>query len=98
MARVLFITGFNRSGTTLLTSAVTQAARARTLTVGDLARHMPSMHRFLAAASRQGTVTDRGVDRLPVSESTPEENCWLLNEATGGLSSGTRAAPAGRLD
>jgi len=98
MARVLFVTGFNRSGTTLLTSAVTQAARARTLTVGDLARHMPSMHRFLAAASRQGKVTDRGVDRLPVSESTPEEYCWLLNEVTGEMAFGTRAAQAGVLD
>jgi len=95
---VLFVTGFNRSGTTLLTSAVTQAARARTLTVGDLARHMPSMHRFLAAASRQGKVTDRGVDRLPVSESTPEEYCWLLNEVTGEMAFGTRAAQAGVLD
>ncbi|HEX9624429.1 MAG TPA: sulfotransferase [Streptosporangiaceae bacterium] len=83
MARVLFITGFNRSGTTLVTSAVTQAKQARTLTVGDLARHMPSVKRFLATASKQGNVIDRGVDRLPVSESTPEEYCWLLKEVTG---------------
>ncbi len=94
MARVLFITGFNRSGTTLVTSAVTQAARARTLTVGDLARHMPSVQRFLAAASRHGTVTDRGVDRLPVSESTPEEYGWLLNAVTGDFAFGTQAAQA----
>jgi len=83
MARVIFITGFNRSGTTLVTSAVTQAARASTLTAGDLARHMPSVQRFLTAASKQGVVTDRGVDRLPVSESTPEEYGWLLNAVTG---------------
>ncbi len=97
MARVLFITGFNRSGTTLVTSAVTQAARGRTLTVGDLARHMPSVQRFLAAASRHGTVTDRGVDRLPVSESTPEEYGWLLNAVTGSFAFGTQAAQAGVL-
>jgi hypothetical protein len=97
MARVLFITGFNRSGTTLVTSAVTQAARARTLTVGDLARHMPSVQRFLAAASKHGTVTDRGVDRLPVSESTPEEYGWLLNAVTGDFAFGTQAAQAGVL-
>jgi hypothetical protein len=92
MAGVLFITGFNRSGTTLITSAVTQAARARTLTVGDLARHMPSVRRFLTAASKHGTVHDRGVDRLPVSESTPEEYGWLLNAVTGDFAFGTRAA------
>jgi hypothetical protein len=97
MAGVLFITGFNRSGTTLVTSAVTQAAGARTLTVGDLARHMPSVQRFLAAASRHGTVTDRGVDRLPVRESTPEEYGWLLNEVTGDMAFGTQAAQAGVL-
>ena len=97
MARVLFITGFNRSGTTLITSAVTQAARARTLTVGDLARHMPGVRRFLAAASKYGTVTDRGVDRLPVSESTPEEYGWLLNAVTGDYSFSAQAAHAGVL-
>jgi sulfotransferase family protein len=98
MARVLFITGFNRSGTTLVTSAVTQATQARTLTVGDLARHMPSVRRFLATASKHGTVIDRGVDRLPVSESTPEEYCWLLNEVTGEFVFDAQAAKTGVLD
>lgn len=97
MARVLFITGFNRSGTTLVTSAVTQATRANTLTVGDLARHMPSVQRFLTAASKQGVVTDRGVDRLPVSASTPEEYGWLLNAATGDFAFGQQALQAGVL-
>jgi hypothetical protein len=98
MARVLFIMGFNRSGTTLVTSAVTQAAHARTLTVGDLARHMPSVRRFLAAASKHGTVIDRGVDRLPVSESTPEEYCWLLNAVTGEFTFDPQAEQARVLD
>jgi hypothetical protein len=97
MAGVLFITGFNRSGTTLITAAVTQAARARTLTVGDLARHMPSVRRFLTAAGKHGTVTDRGVDRLAVSESTPEEYGWLLNAVTGDFAFGAQAAQAGVL-
>lgn len=97
MARVLFITGFNRSGTTLVTSAVTRAARARTLTVGDLARHLPSLRRFLATASRNATASDRGVDRLPVSESTPEEYGWLLNATTGDFAFGPQAARAGVL-
>ena len=98
MTRVLFITGFNRSGTTLLTSAVTSATQARTLTVGDLARHMPSVRRFLATAAKHGTVIDRGVDRLPVSESTPEEYCWLLKEVTGEFVFDAKAAQAGVLD
>ena len=98
MAEVLFVTGFNRSGTTLVTSAVTQAARARTLTVGDLARHMPSVQRFLAAGSKRGTVTDRGVDRLPVTESTPEEYGWLLHAATGDFAFGAQAAQCRVLD
>jgi hypothetical protein len=98
MTRVLFITGFNRSGTTLLTSAVTSATQARTLTVGDLARHMPSVRRFLATAAKHGTVIDRGVDRLPVSESTPEEYCWLLKEVTGEFVFDAKAARAGVLD
>lgn len=98
MARVLFITGFNRSGTTLVTAAVTQAARARTLTVGDLARHMPSVRRFLTMACKQETVIDRGVDRLPVTASTPEEYCWLLNAVTGEFAFDPQAAQAGVLD
>jgi hypothetical protein len=98
MARVLFITGFNRSGTTLMTSAVTQATQARTLTVGDLARHMPSVKKFLATASKHGTVIDRGVDRLPVSESTPEEYCWLLKSVTGEFVFDSKAAETGVLD
>lgn len=97
MARVLFITGFNRSGTTLVTSAVTQAAQARTLTVGDLARHMPSVRRFLTAASKHGMVTDRGVDRLPVSEWTPEEYGWLLNDVTGDFAFSAQVAQSGVL-
>jgi Sulfotransferase family len=98
MARVLFITGFNRSGTTLVTSAVTHATGANTLTVGDLARHMPSVRRFLATASKQETAIDRGVDRLPVSESTPEEYCWLLKAVTGEFVFDAQAARAGVLD
>ncbi len=97
MARVLFITGFNRSGTTLITTAVTQAAAARTLTVGDLARHLPSLRQFLDRAAKHGTVTDRGVDRLPVSESMPEEYCWLLNAVTGDFAFGEKAARDGVL-
>jgi sulfotransferase family protein len=97
MARVLFITGFNRSGTTLVTAAVTQAERASTLTVGDLARHMPSVRRFLASTSKHGTVTDRGVDRLPVGASTPEEYGWLLNAVTGDFAFGTRPGQADLL-
>lgn len=97
MARVLFITGFNRSGTTLVTSAVTEAACAATLTVGHLARRMPTVERFLATARKQATAPDRGVDRLPVSDSTPEEYGWLLRAATGEYAFGAQARETGVL-
>ncbi|OLB73624.1 MAG: hypothetical protein AUI14_25705 [Actinobacteria bacterium 13_2_20CM_2_71_6] len=97
MARVLFITGFNRSGTTLVTTAVTEAARATTLTVGHLARHMPSIDEFLTTSQKEGTAPDRGVDRLPVNESTPEEYGWLLNAKTGEMEFGAKAAESGVL-
>ncbi len=97
MAHVLFITGFNRSGTTLVTSAVAEASGAATLTVGDLARHMPSVNRFLTSARKQATAPDRGVDRLPVSESTPEEYGWLLQAATGEPAFGAQARESGVL-
>jgi hypothetical protein len=92
VVRVLFVTGFNRSGTTLVTTAVTEAAQARTLTVADLARHMPSVDRFLATVRKRGTVVDRGVDRLPVNDATPEEYGWLLHAQTGEYAFGAAAA------
>jgi len=88
---VLFVSGFNRSGTTLVTSAVTAAAHATTLTVGDLARHMPSVDEFMRAAEKRDTPPDRGVDRLPVTESTPEEYGWLLRASTGEFGFGQKA-------
>ncbi len=97
MVRVLFVTGFNRSGTTLVTSAATEAARAATLTVGHLARHMPSIDEFLTTSRKQDTVPDRGVDRLPADESMPEEYGWLLNATTGEFAFGAKAAEAGTL-
>lgn len=97
MTQILFVNGFNRSGTTLVTAAATEATGAATLTVGHLARHLPSVDRFLAAARNRATVPDRGVDRLPVNESTPEEYGWLLNSRTGEFGFGARAAGAGVL-
>jgi hypothetical protein len=41
VVRVIFVNGFNRSGTTLVTAAVTEATGGTTLTVGHLARHLP---------------------------------------------------------
>jgi hypothetical protein len=98
VVRMLFVTGFNRSGTTLVTSAATQAAGAATLTAGDLSRHMPSIADFLASARDQGGTPDRGVDRLPVTESTPEEYGWLLRVTTGELEFGEKAAETGVLE
>jgi len=97
VVRVIFITGFNRSGTTLVTAAATEAARATTLTVGHLARHIPSLDRFLTASRKRATAPDRGVDRLPVNESTPEEYGWLLHATTGEFAFGAKAAESGTL-
>ena len=95
MARVIFITGFHRSGTTLLAAALTEAAGATTLTAGDLARHIPAVDELLT--STKDNATDRGVDRLPVTASTPEEYCWLLRVATGKFEFGPEAAESGVL-
>lgn len=77
---LLFINGFHRSGTTLLTSAVTEAVGGVTTTVGSLARHIPAVRGFLAGGA--GT-SDRGVDRLEVTERTTEEYGFLLSYRTG---------------
>jgi hypothetical protein len=97
VARVIFVNGFNRSGTTLVTAAVTDATQATTLTVGDLARHLPSLAKFLTVARKRSTPPDRGVDRLPVTESTPEEYGWLLHARTGEFGFGEQAAESGVL-
>jgi hypothetical protein len=94
---VLFVNGFHRSGTTLLTAAVTEATGATTLTAGHLARHLPNLDRFLRSARQRAEPPDRGVDRLPVDESTPEEYCWLLHARTGDYAFGTEAARSGIL-
>ncbi len=97
MVRVFFVSGFNRSGTTLVTTAVTEATRATTLTVGHMARHMPSIEAFLADAKASGTTPDRGVDRLLVTESTPEEYGWLLFAQIGSFVFGDKAVETGAL-
>src|SRR4051812_13831149 len=82
-AIVLFINGFHRSGTTLLTTAATEATGGVTLTVGHLARHLPALRYFLRVERRNNRTPDRGVDSLPITDSTPEEYGWLLRRLTG---------------
>lgn len=95
--RILFVSGFHRSGTTLVTAAVTEAVAGSTLTAGHLARHIPSLARFLEAAAARKRVTDRGVDRLVVTSATPEEYGWLLHHTTGSYRLSSRAAAADTL-
>jgi hypothetical protein len=78
---ILFINGFHRSGTTAITLAVTDALGGITTTVGCLARHIPTLERFLDLLV-SGSV-DRGADRLEVSGNTPEEYGFLLYNKTG---------------
>jgi hypothetical protein len=96
-ANVLFINGFHRSGTTLLTSAATEATGGVTLTVGYLARQLPALRYFLRVQRRNNRTPDRGVDHLPVTESTPEEYGWLLRRLTGRSALSARSARAGIL-
>jgi Sulfotransferase family len=81
--RLLFINGFHRSGTTLLTSAVTDAIGGVTTTVGVLTRHIPTLRTFLDELPESGV--DRGVDQLLITPQTPEEYSFLLHEYTGKL-------------
>lgn len=85
MTTVLFINGFHRSGTTVMTSAVTEALGGVTTTVGHLARHIPTLERFLDAlhAGELDQDVDRGVDRLTVTATTAEEYGFLLYHRTG---------------
>jgi hypothetical protein len=80
-AQLLFINGFHRSGTTVLTSAVTEAVGGVTTTVGSLARHIPTLDALLR--TQQAAGVDRGVDRLEITPQTAEEYGFLLNYRTG---------------
>ena len=95
---VLFVSGFHRSGTTVVAASATVACGGATVTAGDLARHIPSLRRFLEAAGSRVRAPDRGVDRLAVTASTPEEYGWLLHHLTGDYAFGARASRAGLLD
>jgi Sulfotransferase family len=79
--RLLFINGFHRSGTTVMTSAVTEAVGGVTTTVGVLARHIPTLDALLRT-QRPGAV-DRGVDQLEITPEAAEEYGFLLNYRTG---------------
>jgi hypothetical protein len=80
---VWFVNGFHRSGTTVVAAAATEASDGATLTVGRLARRICALDRLLRSSPLGGAPVDRGVDRLPVTESTPEEYGWLLHHVTG---------------
>lgn len=76
--RICFITGFHRSGTTVLTEAVASAVPAPMLTVGDLAQFMPALAELLDSLQSRSVPVDRGVDGRPVSSTMPEEYCVYL--------------------
>jgi hypothetical protein len=76
---ILFITGFNRSGTTVLVDAVAAATAGAPLTAGDLARHgAPGLAARLRRIFDSADPIDRGVDGRLVTESMPEEYGWFL--------------------
>lgn len=76
---ILFVSGFNRSGTTVLLEAVAAAVDGEPFTVGDLIRYgSPGLARRLRALLEADEPVDRGVDAREVTDSTPEEYGWLL--------------------
>ncbi|MEO5876063.1 MAG: sulfotransferase [Streptosporangiaceae bacterium] len=76
---IVFISGFNRSGTTVLLEAVAAATGGTPFTVGDLIRHgTPELAARLSALVDSPNPVDRGVDPRPVTRATPEEYGWLL--------------------
>jgi hypothetical protein len=79
--QLLFVNGFHRSGTTVVTAAVTEALGGVTTTVGVLARHIPTLGEFLEQLV-PGTA-DRGADRLEITAQTAEEYGFLLSHRTG---------------
>lgn len=87
---ILFVSGFNRSGTTVLLEAVAAASGGAPFTVGDLIRYgSPGLAGRLRALVEADEPVDRGVDAREVTASTPEEYGWLLVDrgATALLSS-----------
>lgn len=76
---ILFVSGFNRSGTTVLLEATARATGGEPFTVGDLVRYgSADLAARLNALIEAEEPVDRGVDARPVTASTPEEYGWLL--------------------
>ncbi|MCD0447628.1 sulfotransferase [Actinocorallia sp. API 0066] len=94
------MSGFNRSGTTVLLEAVAAASGGAPFTVGDLVRHgSPGLATRLNALVEAPEPVDRGVDARPVRADTPEEYGWLLvdQKVSGLLSSRFHPRGAGLL-
>ncbi|MDX6738330.1 sulfotransferase [Actinocorallia sp. A-T 12471] len=97
---IIFVSGFNRSGTTVLLEAVAAASGGEPFTVGDLIRHgSPGLSARLDALVSAPEPVDRGVDARPVTDATPEEYGWLLvdQKAAPLLTSRFHARGAGLL-
>ena len=92
---ILFISGFNRSGTTVLVDAVAAATGGSPLTLGDLARYgAPEPAARLRRLLDSPDPVDRGVDSRLVTESLPEEYGWFLYHLGTGRSRSSRFHPA----
>jgi Sulfotransferase family len=91
---VVFVTGFHRSGTTVLTDAIAAATGGTRLTAGHLAKHLPRLEALLASLEESGDDLDRGVDRLEVKRSLTEEYCWYLYSRAGRFRYSTKAKDA----
>lgn len=92
---ILFVSGFNRSGTTVLQESVAAATGGAPLTVRDLIQHSsPALAGRLRRIVESLTPVDRGVDSRPVTGDTPEEYGWLLlDRCPSGPRFSTEAVP-----
>lgn len=82
--KIAFVTGFHRSGTTVIAEALAAALPAATLTVADLAQYIPTLAQFLSELEHTEYVLDRGVDARILSGQLTEEYCWYLRARSRG--------------
>jgi hypothetical protein len=96
---ILFITGFNRSGTTVLVDAVAAASGGTPLTAGDLVRYgAPALADRLRPIFDSSEPIDRGVDGRLVTQSMPEEYGWFLYHLDTGRRRSLRFRSAATAD
>ena len=76
--RIVFVTGFHRSGTTVTAEAIAKTLDFPVLTVADLSPYLPAVATLLASLESSGSCMDRSVDARRLTPTLPEEYSWYL--------------------